>query len=124
MDKLPNAQAYNGFAYHVALLLDFSSHSAKDFMRSGSVRSDHGGRLSRQDRRSIRRLSTIEDHSNASLNSLASLTSNPTHPTHRRGGSLILGGGGGGGSKKRAKPLSASVTGGSVFKDIGRRKKI
>jgi hypothetical protein len=52
MDKIPNAAIYEDFAYHVALLREFS----KDTADGGGSRGTKS--LSRRDRKSIRRMSS------------------------------------------------------------------
>ena len=105
MAKLPNSATYDGFAYHVALIMDFAGqNNAKDFMRSGSTRSDHGGRMNRHTRKSIRRLVENKDISNNSIQSASSFRDNGSFRKSFTGGS--------------SRKLGGSVTGGNLF---GRR---
>jgi hypothetical protein len=66
MNNLPNASTYEGFAYHVDMLMDFSRDTTTTTTTKGEVvkqslpQSSLSRSMSRRDRRSIRKLASTD----------------------------------------------------------------
>jgi hypothetical protein len=103
MEKLPNSEIYDGFAYHVALLKDFSPDGGEGLMSGSTVgRRRSTSRRSKKSRKSGFKMGggAVMTDSNAS-----------NHSAHSAGSSRSLGAR----NISRNGPRNSTVDGGNLF---------